>query len=116
MPRTTIYDEDGVSEVQLPWKWEICRCCSGHGKSSRYLGAITMSDREPGGSWDDPEDFEDYMDGYYDRMCDDCNGTGKVQVVDEQQLTEEQLRAWKAECEEEAEYQAALASERKYGA
>jgi hypothetical protein len=112
---TTIYDEEGV-EIQLPWCWEICGGCRGHGKSSRYLGAITMSDREPGGAWDDPEDFEDYMAGHYDRQCDDCDGTGKVQVVDEHQLTEEQLRAWKADVAEEREYEAMVAAERRAGA
>jgi excinuclease UvrABC ATPase subunit len=56
------------------------------------------------------------MAGHYDRQCDDCDGTGKVQVVDEHQLTEEQLRAWKADVAEEREYEAMVAAERRAGA
>lgn len=113
---TTIYDEETDTEVQLPLKWVICGCCRGEGKSSLYIGAITASDRMPGGEWEDPDDFEDYMNGEYDRHCDECDGTGKVQVVDEELLTEDQRRAWKADCDEEEQYQAAVRAERRMGA
>ena len=75
----SIYDEDGNrTERTLPMVWAICGCCEGEGKSSLYLGAITQSDREPGGSWEDPDEFAEYMRGGYDRTCDECGGSGKV--------------------------------------
>lgn len=55
--------------------WIICPECRGEGKSSAYLGAITQEDRER--DWD-PDSWDDYMNGAYDRICDCCNGTGKV--------------------------------------
>lgn len=66
-------------EHKLPGKFAICSHCQGTGGSSAYLGAITESDRA---EWDD-EEWESYMSGGYDRCCDQCSGTGKVAVVDE---------------------------------
>ena len=55
-------------------KWHICPTCEGNGKHSLDLGAITSSDRE---EWDD-EEFQQYIDGAYDRRCDTCGGSGKI--------------------------------------
>lgn len=111
-----IYDEDdNRTEHTLPMRWEICGCCEGEGKSSRYLGAITQSDREPGGSWDDPEDFERYMAGGYDRTCGECRGSGKVRVVDHEKLTDAEAEALREEVESAREYRAAVAAERRFG-
>lgn len=72
---------DAEDHHQLPGRYEICDNCEGTGGSSAYLGAITQEERER--DWD-PEEFETYMDGGYDRTCEDCKGTGKVVVVDEE--------------------------------
>lgn len=111
---TTIVDDEG-NEIELATKWEICGCCNGHGKSSRYLGAITQGDREPGGAWDDPDAFEDYMRGGYDRHCDECDGSGKVRVVDYARLLPGQSEALQEVVNEEREYRAAVAAERRFG-
>lgn len=102
--------------VKLPKKWEICAECRGECKSSAYLGAITSSDRQPGGDWDDPDDFEDYMNGAYDKPCEACNATGKVRVVDWEQLRPNVKAAYRAWLAEELEYQAMCAAERRMGA
>lgn len=116
--RITVYIEtaEGDEERELPTRWEICECCRGEGKSSRYLGAITQSDREPGGSWDDPEDFAEYMRGGYDRTCDECDGSGKVRVVDEERCAPELLEAWREQCRDDAELDAIERAERRMGA
>ena len=112
MPRDyTIEDADGNERV-LPTGWEICGSCDGHGKSSAYLGAITEADRER--DWDEDE-FAEYMRGGYDRPCDECNGTGKVKVVDVKALTDEEREAWEGKCAEDDEYRAECESERRYG-
>lgn len=112
----SIYDEDGNrTERTLPMVWAICGCCEGEGKSSLYLGAITQSDREPGGSWEDPDEFAEYMRGGYDRTCDECGGSGKVQVVDRKKLTDAEAEALHEEDEAEREYQAEVAAERRFG-
>jgi hypothetical protein len=113
MTKPILYTED--DEIELPCRWEICSCCRGNGTSSAYLGAITQSDREPGGAWEDPDDFADYMDGKYDRACDECEGSGKVQVVDYDRLTPEQLEAWNEQCRDDREYEAAVRAERRMG-
>ena len=54
--------------------WHICPTCEGEGKHSLAVGVITSSDRD---EWDD-EDFDQYMEGAYDRRCETCRGSGKV--------------------------------------
>jgi len=115
MRKSILYCEDD-SERELPCRWEICGACRGNGTSSAYLGAITESDREPGGAWEDPEDFGRYMRGDYDRACDECDGAGKVEVVDEDKLDAETLKAWREQCRDEREYERACAAERRMGA
>jgi hypothetical protein len=114
MTTPVLYDDEG-NETPLPFKWCICSDCNGHGKSSAYLGAITQSDREPGGSWEDPDDFACYMSGGYDKRCDTCDGTGKVQVVDDEKLTKEQRKQLREQRQADREYAAEVAAERRFG-
>lgn len=86
--RPVLYHEDG-SETELPWQYEICDSCQGHGKSSAYLGAFTADDMQ-----EDPEFSEAYMAGDYDRACEACNGSGKAIVPDFERMTDEQQAAW----------------------
>ena len=67
-------------DAKLPAKWAICGTCRGNGQHSLAIGAITQEDRE---DWSDDE-FANYLNGVYDRSCDPCGGTGKVQIVDEE--------------------------------
>jgi len=90
--------------TDLPTHWEICSSCEGEGTSSAYLGSFTQEDFD-----EDPDFAEDYMSGQYDRACPECNGSGKVKVVDYDRLTAEQRAEYDAECE----YQAELAVERR---
>lgn len=87
--------EGGVDEIQLPWKWEICGRCDGHGASSGYLGAITREEL-----YDDPEFAEDYMAGHYDRPCEFCSA-GKVKTVDWGRMPPEHQEAYRAQLDEE---------------
>jgi hypothetical protein len=107
-----VFDAEGV-ELKLPLVWIICDDCQGHGKSSAYLGAITQSDREQ--DWDD-ESFEHYMRGGYDKTCDRCHGSGKVEVIAYDQLSEEQKALVDDAATEEREYRAMCDMERRMGA
>lgn len=111
---TILYDEEG-NEKQLPFKWCICSDCAGNGKSSAYLGAITQGDREPGGAWEDSDQFDDYMRGGYDKPCATCEGTGKVKVVDYDKLDKATKEAWRAQRQADREYEAEVAAERRFG-
>ncbi len=78
-PTVFIETEDGeVEEIYLPYVWQICDDCKGSGTRDN-LGAITAD--EWNNDWDDDEK-EMYLSGAYDVRCEDCDGTGKVQVVD----------------------------------
>lgn len=59
-------------------RWIICPTCEGEGKHSRHLGAFTSSE------WgQEDDDFKErYLSGDYDRPCDRCKGTAKLQVAE----------------------------------
>lgn len=107
MKTPTLYCEDGT-EVELPFKFQICSICEGRGTSSAYLGAFTQSDMDEEG----PEFMEDYFDGHYDRPCDECGGSGKVKVVDRARVNKKHLREWNAQCRAEAECESEARHER----
>lgn len=107
----TLYCDDG-SEIELPFKWEICGSCRGEGKSSAYLGAFTRSEMDEEG----PEFLDDYMGGRYDRACDRCEGGGKVRVVDWSKLTKQQRKDWNEQVRGEREAAAITRMERAMGA
>lgn len=106
---TTIYDED-ENEIELPTKWVICSNCSGDGHHSRHLGAMSQDDLDQ----QDPDFLEDWQAGVYDRKCEECDGTGKIKVVDFDRLTPDQREAHKREYEAEAAIRAEEAAEQRY--
>lgn len=100
MKYPTISDDDG-DERRLPFKWEICPTCDGHGKSSAYLGAFTGDQLR-----EDPDFAQDYMDGYYDRSCDECNGRGSIPVIDRKTCPKNDLKLYDDQQRELAEMRA----------
>lgn len=64
-----------------PSKYEVCPQCEGEGKMvNRAVSVWTAYDRD-----EDPEGFEDMMNGLYDVPCDMCQGK---RVVTPQRLEE----------------------------
>jgi hypothetical protein len=103
--------------MKLPMKWTICPTCRGNGAHSLALGAITEEDRER--DWS-PEMEEDYFAGGYDRTCDPCEGTGKVEVVDRVACRYSpkliaMLKEYDADARVDAEDEALYESERRFG-
>ena len=101
----TITDDETGDECEhkVPGMWAICSHCEGNGASSAYLGAITQSERA---EWD-PEEWQGYMAGRYDRRCSACNGSGKVLVPDTQDAaTAELVATWEAQEQRRAEWDA----------
>lgn len=80
-----MYDENGA---RLPGHWTICENCRGDGKHSKHLGSWTSSE------WaEEDRDFqEDYLAGHYDRICEECKGSGKLWEVDVSRCTFGQKR------------------------
>ena len=78
--------KDGeIPTVPLNTKWVICDYCEGEGGHSRRFGAITSDEWH---EWDE-ESRHAYMSGKYDERCENCNGDGKVRILDEDRLPEE---------------------------
>lgn len=111
---TTGYDEEKEEDIvlSLPAEWIICGICSGEGKHSRRLGAFTREEFDQEFS---PEEQEMYFQGAYDSKCENCGGTGKVLVVDEDRLTPEHKKAWETYCDDQRSAQAERDAEMRYG-
>lgn len=105
-----VYDDEG-DEIELPTVWEICGTCRGNGVESAYLGAFTREELDR-----DPEFFEEYMAGGYDRTCAECKGSGKIEVVDYDRLDAALKKRYDSAAREEADYRAMCEAERRMGA
>jgi len=104
-PIPSIYVDDSDEPKELPWKWVIHSSCEGHGTSSAYLGVFTRDDVD-----DDPEFFEEYRKGTFDRPCEGCDG-GRVRVIDEDRCSPEDLAAYRKQLQDDAEDAAIRRSE-----
>ncbi len=91
----------------LPSMWAICECCGGSGHVENPAFSNGFTSEEFYETFDDEESREDYFAGAYDVVCDDCNGSGKVQVIDVASCTFAQKRVAamaRKEAREEAKY------------
>lgn len=107
----TLFDGDEEQEHDLPAIWCICSECEGEGKSSAYLGAFTGEEMR-----DDPDFFEDYRAGRYDRRCEACKGSGKSKRIDWSRVPKSLARKIRAQLREQAEDDAIARAERRMGA
>lgn len=67
--------ETWVEEYEDRSPWMICPDCGGDGHHSKHLGAFTQEDVDR--DWD-PEPWQGYLRGEYDKTCDTCGGSGKI--------------------------------------
>jgi hypothetical protein len=95
MSRTPILFCDDGSEIELPFKWEICSRCDGHNRNCEHVEC-------DGGGFTSSE-WEDYLAGRYDRPCPYCEG-GKVKVADRSRMTKAQWREFVAQERDDADY------------
>jgi RecJ-like exonuclease len=116
MKAPVVYTENDEA-VELPCKWEICCGCEGHG-TDRGASVECDGGGFTSAEWaEQDEDFRaDYLAGRYDRPCAACDGTGKVQVVDEDRCKPELLAAYRQQMADDAEIDAIHAAEQRMGA
>jgi hypothetical protein len=70
-------DEPRVAVLGKDFTWEICGGCRGAGmRVHPALSVWTSDDRA-----EDPDGFEDMLEGRYDVSCDECGGSGKVKEL-----------------------------------
>lgn len=82
--RQAITDEE-IGSCHLREEWAICDLCRGSGGHSNRFGAYSADE------WNEHDDEfrENYISGLYDERCDDCNGSGKILILDEEALSDE---------------------------
>lgn len=74
--------------TKFPAKWEICHRCEGNGTHGNPAFDGMSVSITP----DNDEEFWDNLrQGFYDVQCNECNGTGKLKVIDEARATPEQI-------------------------
>jgi len=105
------YGVEGDEGVVLPSTWAICGTCRGNGHHNPH--AYTAEEFAEAFPFE--EDVQDYLDGFYDRQCDDCEGTGKVRVVDWDRLTPQQAEDYRRQLKDDADYDAAVRAEIAFG-
>lgn len=101
-------------------KWIICECCNGNGQveNPAFVNGFTSSEWQEMG----PDDQSNYMIGCYDVRCENCKGSGKVQVADVAAMTFGEKREYVHEVREyrenariNAEINADIDAERRMG-
>lgn len=70
--------------------WIICPTCSGDGHHAKHLGSFTHN--EFNDYFEDEEDRAAYFKGEYDRMCQTCQGLGRLREADLAEATEAEAR------------------------
>jgi hypothetical protein len=114
----TIDERGDECVLKLPARWAICSACEGCGTDRGASvecdgGGFTASE------WaEQDEDFrEDYLAGRYDQPCAECRGhAGRVLVVDRDRVGATELAIYDRHEQDEADYRALCAAERRMGA
>jgi hypothetical protein len=82
--------EDFDGKLEVPFKFEVCPLCQGHGKHvnpSIDCGGISAEDFH-----EDPDFAEEYMNGRYDITCAKCKGQRVVPTVTLPEEVEKTIR------------------------
>lgn len=107
---TFIYVDDFPEDRKyLPTKWEICPSCLGDGTIRPNISEETYFDMGP-------EEREDYFEGRHDRPCPECDGSGKIKVIDEARCDPADLEEYRTQEADRLASEYEAAAERKLGA
>jgi hypothetical protein len=113
----TVYGDDDEEVVEaLPVKFEVCGLCDGtgsHVNPSIDSGGLSSDD-----FYDDPDFADDYGSGRYDVTCYECGGKRVTPEIDTGRLNARQkevLEELGQRAQDDAEYEALVASEIRYG-
>jgi hypothetical protein len=111
----TEYIDDDEIPHELPAKYEVCPRCRGAGSHTNPSidgHGITEEERER--DWSD-EDWERYLNGFYDVTCYECRGLRVVKVVDRENCDSELLARYDKDRADDAAYERMCEMERRYG-
>ncbi len=109
-------DDDEECFVTMPAKFEVCNLCSGtgsHVNPSIDSGGLSSDD-----FYDDPDFAEDYCSGRHDVTCYECGGQRVTPEIDMGRLDafqKEVLKELEQRAQDDADYEALVASEIRAG-
>ena len=105
--------ESDEEDIKVLCKWEVCPTCDGNGahvNPSIDCGGISSDD-----FYDDPDFAEAYFGGAYDQTCNECDGRRVVPEVDEDRTDKAMVERYNDYIQEEYNYAAEVAAERRMG-
>ena len=105
--------QDEPEVTALPAKYVVCDNCQG--KGSHVNRAIDGNGLTSEDFAEDPDFAESYFAGHYDVPCDVCKGKRVELVPDMNQCTPEQWAAYEQYQQDEWDYAAECAAERRMG-
>jgi len=122
------FSDDGVSEeekctidlinddgyIALPFIFDVCPTCNGKGS---YVNPDIDFNGITEGEWENWSygEQEEYLSGYYDITCAECNGQRVVPIIDKTYLSEaEKVFVKMVEKKREEEYREAVESQREF--
>lgn len=106
----TVYED----EYQVPFHYETCSTCSGHGS---HVNPSIDCDGLTGEDFDaDPGFYEEYMRGRYDVSCFECNGLRVIPALDRDRIHPDILAVIDDHDASERAYDLEVAAERRLGA
>lgn len=111
---TWIHDGDEITHA-FPFINEVCDRCQGFGTHlTPRIGNHAYTPEEFRESFDE-EEAEQYFQrgGMYDVSCEECKGNKVIQVVDEENLSEEEKKLFEEYEEYESEMAAMDAADRR---
>jgi len=108
----TIRDANG-DDLHLPAKFAVCDTCDGRGTHvNPGVDGHGLSQEDFDA---DPDFAEGYFSGVYDVRCEACKGERVVAVLDEARCTPAQIAQHATYWQDEADYDAEVAAERRWG-
>ena len=107
-----LINDDGY--IALPFIFDVCPTCNGKGS---YVNPDIDSNGITEGEWENwsYEEQEEYLSGYYDITCAECNGQRVVPIIDKTYLSEaEKVFVKMVEKKREEEYKDAVERQREF--
>ena len=103
-----------MREERVPTIWEICYRCEGEG--NHVNPAVDGNGITPDQFNEDPDFEAAYFSGVYDVPCYECDGAGKIRVLDEDRATDAQKQDIQKWVESDQETEAIRQAEMRMGA
>ncbi len=88
--------------TKVPAHYIVCEKCEGRGTTTEHLGVFFQDDID-----EDPDFFDDYLSGKFDRPCPRCKGKRVTAASNDPRWIKEQQERedWEAESQSERNFE-----------